>query len=388
MISETTVVRNARMLSKTGTDLSDIRIEKGRIAEIGRIASVPDASDIDAGGRTILPGLIDIHIQGAGGSDVLDGTVEGLQTISHTLARFGVTGFLATTFYNMDGNNEHLRLAAEYCGKDLGGAKLLGIHIEGPFISQAKRGGIPEKCITTPSDDVMEKIAGMCGSALRIMTIAPEIPGNDKMIRRLQDIGCIPAFGHSNATYQETLKAFDLGISHVTHLFNAMPGMSHREPGPLLAIFENPAVTVQLIVDGVHIHPGMIRLVHRIIGSERIICITDGIQAIGLPDGRYIFHGRDYESKNGSARYLDGTLIGTAIALNKMVSNYSEFTGSGLENVIKTGSENPSKLLGMSGETGILSLNVSADFSIVDDGGEVYMTFINGRCVYNSREAN
>jgi N-acetylglucosamine-6-phosphate deacetylase len=378
------IIKNGRLVNATHTEPVDFYVHSGKITRIAPNILIPGVEKIDATGCAIIPGLIDIHIQGAGGADVLDGTVEALQTISQTLARFGVTGFLATTFYNADRDNKHLRLAAEYCGKELGGARMLGIHIEGPFISPAKRGGIPEKCLTTPSQKALDDITHLCGSALKMMTIAPEIPGNDRIIKRLQEMNCIPSFGHSNANYEETLRGIEQGILHVTHLFNAMPGMNHRQPGPLLAIIENPLVTVQMIVDGVHIHPGVVRLMDRLLGVDRIIAITDAIQSMGLPDGRYIFHGHDYESKNGTARYADGTLIGTAMALDRMVSNYAHFTAAPFATAVKTATENPARLLGYAGSLGVIAENAGADFAILNEQGQIQQTFVGGVCVYSA----
>ncbi|MBN2355020.1 amidohydrolase family protein, partial [candidate division KSB1 bacterium] len=225
-----------------------------------------DYTVIDVGGRLLAPGFIDVHIQGAGGADVLDGTSEALPTISHILARLGTTGFLATSLVHRDGMNQHLRLTAEAAGADVGGAKILGIHLEGPFINKRRRGGIAETCIYKSSPQALQQVLDLTGNALKMMTIAPELEGNLEIIHSLWEKNKVVSFGHSDSSYEETLEGFAAGISHVTHLFNAMPPLNHRQPGPLLAIFENQTVTAQIISDGVHVHPRMVRLTYQLLG--------------------------------------------------------------------------------------------------------------------------
>jgi len=216
---------------------TSILIENGTITQIGRInPSAGCNNTLDAQGRIITPGFIDIHIQGAGGADILDATPGALEAISQTCARFGTTSFLATTVFKPEQENQHLAVAAEHVGRDLGGANLLGIHLEGPFISPEKKGMILPECICPPSLQLLDEILDITKGHLRMMTIAPELPRSLQIIKRLVDSNIITSFGHSNATYQQTLDGFDAGISHVTHLFNAMPSLHHRAPGPLLAI--------------------------------------------------------------------------------------------------------------------------------------------------------
>jgi len=259
---------------------TSILIEDGTISKIGQI-DAPAGCDktLDAQGRIIAPGFIDIHIQGAGGADILDATPEALKAVSQTCARFGTTSFLATTVFKPNQENRHLALAAQYTGLDLGGANLLGIHLEGPFISPQKRGMVLPKCLCPPSLEMLERIQQITNGQLRMMTIAPELAGNLPIIEHLVDSNIIASFGHSNATYEQTLAGFNAGISHATHLFNAMPSIHHRSPGPLVAIFETQHVTTQLITDGVHIHPSVLRLAFELLGPNRIIPITDGMQA-------------------------------------------------------------------------------------------------------------
>jgi N-acetylglucosamine-6-phosphate deacetylase len=362
---------------------TSILIEDGIISQVGQIDFSTRCDNIlDAKGRTIAPGFIDVHIQGAGGADILDATPEALKTISQTCACFGTTSFLATTVFNPKQDNDHLALVAEYAGRDLGGANLLGLHLEGPFISPQKKGMILPECICAPSLQLLEKIQDVANGRLRMMTIAPELPGNIPIIKQLVDSGVLASFGHSNATYQQTLEGFDAGIPHVTHLFNAMPPLHHRSPGPLLAIFQTKNVTTQLICDGVHIHPAVLRFVFGLLGPQRIVPITDGMQAIGLPDGKYFYNGIEYEARDGTARYEDGTLIGTALGLSQLLQKLMTFTNCPLDIAIKTVTENPARVLGIEERKGSIAPGKDADLVLLGQNCSIHATIVGGRIVH------
>ncbi len=375
------LVKNCRLYNATETEpLSSVSIRDGVIAQIG--AEAPCDRALDAQGLILAPGFIDVHIQGAGGADVLDATPQALATIAQTCAKCGVTGFLATTVYQRDRQNRHLRVAAESLGQDLGGAQLLGIHLEGPFISPQKRGMIQPECLAESSAAVLEHILSLTGNSLRMMTLAAELPGSLDLIPILESHGVIAALGHTHATYDEAVRGLDAGIRHVTHLFNAMPSLHHRAPGPLAAVFERPAVTAQVITDGVHIHPAMVRLALAALGPNRFLPITDGMQALGLPDGLYRYHGIEYEAKTGTARYADGTLIGTALGLNQMLARFIEFTGCSLGTAIDTVTQNAATLLGLGEKKGAIRLGYDADLVLIDHTLEVAATIVAGRVVY------
>ncbi len=362
---------------------TSILIENGTITQISQINSSAGCNNtLDAQGRIITPGFIDIHIQGAGGADTLDATPDALKAISQTCARFGTTGFLATTVFKPEQENQHLTVAAEHVGRDLGGANLLGIHLEGPFISLEKKGMILPECICPPSSQVLDKILDITNGHLRMMTIAPELPDSTQIIKRLLDSNVIASFGHSNATYQQTLDGFNAGISHATHLFNAMPSIHHRSPGPLVAIFQTKHVTTQLIADGVHIHPAVLKFAFEALGPNRIIPITDGMQALGLGDGKFIYNSIEYESKNGTARYKDGTLIGTALGLSQILEKLIAFTDCPLDVAIKTVTQNPAGLLGLQGKKGTIAPGKDADLVLLDHDHSVHTTIVAGKIVF------
>jgi N-acetylglucosamine-6-phosphate deacetylase len=384
IMSQRLLIINCKLFNAQDDEqTTSVLIENGVIAQIGQIEpGIACDNTLDAQGRIIAPGFIDVHIQGAGGADVLDATPEALQAIARTCARFGTTGFLATTVFKPNQDNRHLSLAAEYTGKDLGGANLLGIHLEGPFISHQKKGMILPECICMPSKQVFDEIQEMTDGHLRMMTIAPELPKSLGIIHSLVGADIIASFGHSNATYEQTLDGFEAGISHVTHLFNAMPSIHHRAPGPLIAILQTETITAQVITDGVHIHPAVLKLVYEKLGPERTIPITDGMQAIGLGDGMFIYNGVEYESKAGAARYKDGTLIGTALGLSQMLKRFIEFTDCPLDTAIRMITQNPARLLGLEDKKGTITEGKDADLILLDNDLSIHATIVAGRIVF------
>jgi len=375
------LITNCRLYTDVKQTLS-IVIENGIIAQIGNSDVTACDSTLDAQGRIIAPGFIDIHIQGAGGADILDATVESLKTISQTCARFGTTGFLATTVFKPNQENKHLIIASEYTDSNLGGANLLGIHLEGPFISTEKKAMVPSDGICPPSLQVLDNILDMTGGRLKIMTIAPELSDSRQIIQYLVKSNIIASFGHSNATYEQTVAGFDAGISHVTHLFNAMPSLHHRSPGPLIAIFETKSITTQLITDGVHIHPCVLKFVFETLGPNRIIPITDGMRALGLPDGKYTYDGVEYESQKGIAKDKNGTLIGTALGLSQMLNNFITYTNCPVDAAIKTVTENPAKLLGLEDKKGKIEVGKDADLVLLNSDRSVHTTIVAGNIVF------
>lgn len=383
-MSESLLITNCRLFdAPDDKQTTSILIEDGKIARIGQIAPPAGCDNIlDAQGWLIAPGFIDVHLQGGGGADVLDAKEESLRTISQTCARFGTTGFLATTVFKPNQENQHLSTAAQCTGRNLGGANMLGVHLEGPFVSHQKKGMILPDCICPPSLKVLDEILNMTEGHLKIMTIAPELPGSLQIIRRLVDSKTIVSFGHSAANYEQTLEGFKAGISHVTHLFNAMAPLHHRSPGPLVAIFQTKKVTAQIITDGVHIHPSVLKFAFEILGPERIIPITDGTQALGLADGKYIYNGIEYESKDGTARYKDGTLIGTTLGLNQLLKKLITFTDCPFDVAIRTATENPAKLLGLEDKKGSITPGKDADLILLEADFSVHATIVAGRIVF------
>ncbi|MCX8183981.1 MAG: N-acetylglucosamine-6-phosphate deacetylase, partial [Crenarchaeota archaeon] len=311
------LVKNARIVNPWGETHGDVLIDRGRIRKICKsIYGYTEGESIDLEEGFLLPGFIDVHIQGAGGADILDEDEEAVNTISKACARCGVTSFLATTIYKPGFENKHLEAALKGVSKGLNGARFLGFHLEGPFISMERRGMIQESSICKPSVKVLSEIMDKCKGWLKMMTVAPELEGAEDVVRLLLENRVIASFGHSSADYEQTLKAIRMGVKHVTHFFNTMPPIHHRAPGPAIAIFESKDVTVQIISDGIHVHPSMVRFATKVLGEDRIVLITDGVRSTGLPDGKYVYDGVEFISSEGTARYVDGTLIGTSAGMN------------------------------------------------------------------------
>lgn len=366
----------------------EILLEGERIAAVlpeGAAAELPEAPRLEADGRLAVPGLIDLHVQGAGGFDVLDGTTAALEGIARACARHGVTGFLATTVFRPGKPNPHLPVAAGFCRlgrRSADGAEALGIHLEGPFLAADKRGMIQPDCLGPALEPTLTEILRLCGGFLAMMTAAPELPGCLPLIRRLAAQGVVVSFGHSQASYEQTLAGLEAGIRHATHLFNAMAPFHHRAPGPVPALLECQQLTAQVIADGVHMHPAALRLAAAALGPERLVLITDGMQAMGLPEGHYVYNGLPYESRDGTARYPDGTLIGTALGLNQLVRRFQEFTGCPLTTAVRAASFTPACVLGIQRRSGSLEAGKEADLALLNPDFSVWRTWKRGRLVF------
>jgi len=377
-----TVIKNAYLVQNSGEKiLRDVLIVAGKIARIEESIDSEGCRVTDAKGNFLFPGFIDVHIQGAGGYDVLDSIDEAIPAIAKTLAECGTTSFLSTTVVKPTVNNGHIKLANKYIGAELDGANLLGWHLEGPYIHPEKKGGLDINSIYTYQQGGIDEIMEICGGELKMMTIAPEMEGNLEAIKELVKNKAVASFAHSTATYEETLCGIDSGITHVTHLFNAMNPLHHRNPGPIAAIFERKLPS-QIITDGHHLNPRMINLAKENLGSENCVCITDGVQALGLPEGSYVYNGKDYISKEGAAKYTDGTLIGSTTPLNVMVKKFKEWTNSTLSEAINTASLNPAKVLRIDHQKGKIEIGYDADLIITDDELNVLHTFVGGRKVH------
>ena len=370
----------------------EVVFEEDRISGVGPAGEgeAAAATTLDAEGRVAIPGLIDVHLQGAGGRDVLDGTPQAMDTIARTCAGHGVTGFLATTVYRPGGDNRHLPVAAAACRPERqppDGADCLGIHLEGPFIAPEKRGMIQPDCLGPVREEALTELLRLCGGALRMMTLAPELPGALEMVRRLAAQRVVASFGHSAANYVQTVAGLKAGIRHATHLWNAMSPLHHREPGPVPALLERRDVTLQVIPDGVHLHPAILRLLAGLLGPERVVLITDGLQALGLEDGRYTYNRQPIVVSGGTARSLAGTLVGTTLGMNRLIQRYQGFTGCALAAAVRAASFNPACVLGIQKRTGSLESGKRADLALLNPDFTVWKTWKKGRLIYEQPAA-
>lgn len=268
-----------------------------------------------------------------------------------------------------------IRQTKKVIGKEKG-AKIAGIHLEGPYLNIEKKGMQNPAHLRHPDLKEMKKIFDEADGLIKMVTIAPELPGGIELIDFLKKRGVVVAIAHSNATYEEAQDAFEKGASHITHCFNAMPAIHHRAPGLVAAALENDSISVQAIVDGVHLHPGIVRLIHKIKGPDKMVLTTDALQAMGVGDGEYIFGGHQVTVTEGVARLQDGTLASSTVTMNKSLRLSNEF-GINLQDTIQMATSTPADILGMK-NLGRIEKGYIADLVLLDKKFEVLSTWING----------
>ncbi|MBK5240045.1 N-acetylglucosamine-6-phosphate deacetylase [Clostridium sp.] len=338
---------------------------------------------IDAKGNFVSPGFIDIHVHGSGGYDVMDGTEEALSVISSVLAQNGVTGFLPTT---MTMSEEKIYAALDniriQMKKKINGSKILGAHMEGPFINKKYKGAQKEDFIIKPNFKFIEDYIDV----IKLITLAPEEDDNFDFIKEIvKRTNIILSIGHSNADYEETMEAIKCGISHATHTFNAMTPLNHRKPGIVGAIL-NSDIYCELIADGIHVHPAIFNILKKLKGTDRIILITDSMRAGCLKDGVSELGGQKVIVKNNSARLEDGTLAGSILKLNEGVKNFMNNSDIDICEAISLVSINPARELGLDKVKGSLEVGKYADIVILDSNFNVQQTIVEGNTVFKSNE--
>jgi N-acetylglucosamine-6-phosphate deacetylase len=356
-----------------------IALENGLISNI--VSVLPENASIllDAKGMIIAPGLIDTHVHGAGGANPSSGIPESIKIMSETLCKMGTTSFTPTTFFNKY-QNDHLRIMANYKSQ-IGEADNLGLHLEGPFIHPKRKGGIPLECIKTPNREILNDLLIATASNLKILTLAPEIPWTEQIISMGIDFNFICSLGHSDANNEQAKQGFKEGISCVTHLNNAMRKYDRDKDHPLDAIV-NSGVFTQIIPDGIHLKENEIRHFYELFGPDRLICITDGIDACGLSEGEYDFNGKKYRSENGLAFYSDGSgMIGTTLPLFEILKRFKKFTDCSLADAIKTATVNPAKLLKIDDHKGYIQDGYDADLIVIDDEENLRTVIKSGQLV-------
>lgn len=368
-----------------------IFIRKGKIIAIKNKKDViipSDAEVIDARDRFVVPGFIDLHVHGGGGSDIMDGRYEAVKQVAATHSRFGTTAFLpATMTMGKDKIIESLKSVNEAFVKGTGAAEVLGVHLEGPYINPEKKGAQKEEDIRGPSIEEFLEFNEISGNLIRLITIAPEMPGAIDFICWLEKQKVIASVGHSNATYGQVQKGIKAGLTHVTHTFNAMSGLDHRRPGVVGATLSSPKLIVEMIADLIHLHPVAMKILVKAKGIEDVILITDAIRATGRPEGTYDLGGQEVIVSNGQARLKNGTLAGSVLTMDKAVRNLINEVGIPLPEAIQMATFNPAKCLGVEGKKGSLEPGKDADIVILDKKLEVEQTIIKGKVVYKRKKA-
>ncbi|PYI55777.1 N-acetylglucosamine-6-phosphate deacetylase [Paenibacillus flagellatus] len=382
-------ISNVRIAADNGMiERGAVKIEHGRIARVvehrggdERMPDIDPADDlIDGGGRLLIPGMIDVHIHGANGYDMMDGTERSVEAVSEACASAGCTSFLATSVSStLDDLLAMIGAVANVTGREPG-ARIAGIHAEGPYLNVKRKGMQNEAYLRHPDLDEMKRVIEQAGGRLKMVTVAPELPGGMDMVAFLHEQGIVVALAHSDADYDQATEAFRLGASHVTHCFNGMRPIHHRDPGLVAAAFEQPHVSLQAIVDNVHLHPAIVRLMHRVKGPEGVVLITDALQAMGLGDGTYRFGGHDVTVSGGVATLKDGTLASSTVTMNQALK-YTVEAGIPLHDAVTMASRTPADLLGLP-RKGRIAPGADADVALLDDRFEVEWTMIEGRIVY------
>lgn len=378
-------IENVRVVAEAGLiESGSVHIRQGRIVCVtdGPASRAQGEAVVDGGQRLLIPGMIDLHIHGANGRDMMDGTRASIEEVSRACAATGCTSFLVTSVSStLEALLQMVDRVREVAGHEPG-ARIAGIHAEGPYLNVNRRGMQNAAFLRHPSLMEMEQVLGHAGPLLKMVTLAPELPGGLELTRHLRERGVIVAVAHSDASYDEAVAAFRQGASHVTHCFNGMRPIHHRDPGLIVAAFEAPHVSLQAIVDNVHLHPAIVRLMHRFKGPGGMVLITDALQAMGLGDGEYQFGGHTVTVRGGVARLADGTLASSTVTMNEALGNTARL-GIPLVDAVTMAATTPANLLGLP-HKGRIAVGADADLVLLDEEYRVLWTMIGGRMAFQA----
>ena len=362
---------------------TDIAFEDGKIVAIGELDNVEPIFDTDG---VVLPGFIDEHIHGAGGADAMDGTEQALQTISEYVAKEGTTGFLATTMTQSPENIgkalknvKTVREKGEYKG-----AEVLGVHLEGPFISPKHVGAQPLEYVAKPAPETFDKYNEISGGNIKVVTLAPEVEGGLDLVKHLAKIGVVASIGHTGAKFSDVEAAVAAGATNVTHTYNAQTPLHHREAGVVGAAMLMDELNCEMICDTIHVSVPAIRIFVKNKPHDKFTLITDAMRAKGMPDGLSELGGQQVFVKNGEARLSDGTLAGSVLKMNVAVKNLVEKVGVSLTEAVDFASANPAKNLGLYDERGSIEVGKRADFAVMDKDYNILCTVVGGKVVYKA----
>ncbi|MEU2261052.1 N-acetylglucosamine-6-phosphate deacetylase [Streptomyces sp. NPDC019645] len=355
------VLTGARVVLPTGV------VENGRVTVEGtRIAghAPRDAPSVDLSGHWLVPGFVDMHNHGGGGASFTSGSAEDVLTGVRTHHEHGTTTMVAST---VTGAMDFLIRRAGFLSELVEQGDLAGIHFEGPFISPCRKGAHSEELLRDPEPADVRKLLDAARGTARMVTLATELPGGIDSVRLLAEHGVIAAIGHTDATYEQTVAAIDAGATVATHLFNAMPALGHRAPGPIAALLEDERVTVELINDGTHLHPAALELAFHRAGAARVAFITDAMDAAGFGDGVYHLGPLAVEVKEGVARLVEGgSIAGSTLTLDTAFRRAATVDGLPVEDIVQAISVNPARLLGLHDRVGSIEPGKDADLVVLD----------------------
>lgn len=370
------VIINGKVILEDSIKELNVFFENGKITEVSN--RVPtDETVIDAKGLYVAPGMIDVHTHGRNGSDTMYATFKDLNNISVSELKTGVTSFLPTTM-TMPAEDIKKAIAAGYDNKDkVEGAKILGMHLEGPFFSVKYKGAQPEECMIAPTVENYLSFAGEHHDFVKKISLAPEIEGAVDLIKYLREQNVVVSMGHTDATYEEAVKAIEAGATSGTHTYNAMTPLKHREPGVVGAVMLHDEVYAELILDGIHVSFPAAKILSRMKGADKLILITDSLEAAMLPDGTYELGNQKVYVKDGQARLKSGNLAGSTANLNQCVRNAYKHLDLPLYEAIGYATKNPADHLGLK-DYGRIKEGCVADMILIDDEIDIKRVILNG----------
>ncbi|MEB7753391.1 N-acetylglucosamine-6-phosphate deacetylase [Staphylococcus pseudoxylosus] len=376
------VIANGRIYTENETiEQGYILVEDGKIIQITEGEYQGDLTTIDVKGQHVLPGFIDIHMHGGYGEDAMDASFEGLKHLSESLLSEGTTSYLATTMTQSDDNIiKALKNIVNYQAQQdaLNAASIVGVHLEGPFISEHKVGAQNPVYVQRPSVEKVQQFQEIANNQIKVMTFAPEVEGADETLSTLHDQINF-SIGHTVATFDEVNEAVAHGAKHVTHLYNAGTAFEHRNPGLSGAAWVNDELSTESIVDGIHSHPASVKIAYKQKGNKRFFLITDAMRAKGMPDGEYDLGGQKVVVKGSEARLTSGALAGSILKMNEGLKNLIEFTGASLDDLWRVTSLNQAIALKIEGDKGSIAIGKDADIVVVDDDIQVLTTIKSGK---------
>ncbi|HLV35120.1 MAG TPA: N-acetylglucosamine-6-phosphate deacetylase [Spirillospora sp.] len=375
---------NGRIITPDGVLTDHTLITDGGLirALIPSDSAPPDSEMIDAGGQWVAPGFIDVHVHGGGGHDMMDATPEAIHGMARFFARHGVTSYLPTT---MSAPAEAIVRALENvaaCPQPEDGAQHLGVHVEGPYLSADFPGAQAPDVLRLP--DPAEYARWFASGVVRLITLAPELDGALEMVDEGVRRGIEFAIGHSGASYEQVLMAADHGVRQATHTFNGMLGLHHRKPGTLGGVLTDDRIYAQIISDGIHTHPAMVKLLVRAKGTDRTLLITDAIRAAGLPDGDYDLGNQPVTVRDGICRIANGSLAGSTATMDAVLRNVMQFAGLSLPEAIPMATAVPAAAMNLTGRKGVIRPGADADIVLLDDNVQARLTMVCGRVVYTA----
>src|SRR5256885_10401163 len=386
----TTLLRAGKAITPKG-EISDagILIRDGEIETVGPRSGMQlptGAEEVRATEYTAIPGFVDVHIHGAGGHDVMEADETALSTVTRRLAAYGTTSLLATT---VTASADETCRAAEGISKYISRqyqtnearAEILGIHFEGPFLSKERRGVHPAEWLQPPSAELLQRFLQAASGTARILTIAPELLGAMPCIDAARSLGMVVSIGHTDASYEQARVAVAHGAHHATHVYNAMRPFTHRDPGVIGAVLTTPEVTAELIADGVHVDEIAMKILLQAKGAERVILISDGLSATGMPDGKYMLGGMEVTVNGGICRNAEGRLAGSTLTLDRALRNIVKL-GVPVADAVRMLTLNPATLLGIEFKKGALRTGADADIVLLDDSLEIARVWARGTLVH------